>query len=289
MSSIEAANLFNVKGLVAVITGGGSGIGLMMAKALEANGAAKVYIIGRRQEVLDEAAKQAKHGNIVPIQGDVSSKEDLQRAAAIIQKDIGYVNVLIANQGKTGPGVKELKKDASLEEFQDFLWNMPAEDFTSTLETNTTATFYSVVAFLKLLDEGNKKGNMGLTKSQVIATSSISSYSRVITSGYAYSASKAAVTHLMKAMATNLVPYDIRSNVIMPGVYPSDITAAMFGSMDAVMNTQFPRSAFPAQRSGYEEDMAGVVLFLTSRAGAYCNGNVLVTDGGRLGIVPASY
>jgi len=66
-------------------------------------------------------------------------------------------------------------------------------------------------------------------------------------------------------------------------VYPSEMSVGLIG------NGEFPRSKIPAQRTGTIEDMAGVVLFLTSRAGAYCNGNVLVTDGGRLSVMPATY
>ena len=66
-------------------------------------------------------------------------------------------------------------------------------------------------------------------------------------------------------------------------MYPSDLAAGLIG--DGV----FPKEKIPAQRSGTPEDMAGVILFLTSRAGAYCNGNVVVTDGGRLSVMPAVY
>lgn len=81
---------------------------------------------------------------------------------------------------------------------------------------NVSAAFFSVVAFLKLLDAGNKKANVEQA-SQVIATSSIGGFNRKVPGGYAYGQSKAATTLLMKQMATNLVPYGIRSNVIAPG------------------------------------------------------------------------
>ena len=76
--------------------------------------------------------------------------------------------------------------------------------------------FFSIVAFLKLLDVGNKEANVEQA-SQVIATSSIAGFNRRITGGYAYGQSKAATTLLMKQMATTLVPYGIRSNVLAPG------------------------------------------------------------------------
>ena len=216
MSSLEAANLFNVKGLVAVITGGGSGIGAMMAEALALNGAHKVYIVGRRKEVLEEAAKKSPHGNIIPLVGDVTSKESLQNFVSHIEKDVGYINVLIANSGVQGPADNPISTQKSLEEYQSILWNQSFEDYTNVFSVNVTAVFFSIISFLKLLDAGNKKGNVE-QKSQVIATSSIGGFNRNVPGGYAYGQSKAGTTHLIKQMATQLVPYDIRSNVIVPG------------------------------------------------------------------------
>ena len=216
MSSLEAAKLFNVNGLVAVITGGGSGIGLMMTKALALNGAHKVYIVGRRKEVLEAAAKESPHGNIIPIVGDVTSKDTLQSIASQIEKEVGYINVLIANSGIVGPSNISLTPQTSLEDYHSTLWNQSFDEYTRTFAVNTSAVFFCIIAFLKLLDAGNHKGNVE-QKSQVIATSSIGSFNRKAKSGYAYGESKAATTHLMKQMATNLAPYGIRSNVIAPG------------------------------------------------------------------------
>ena len=216
MSSLEAANLFNVKGLVAVITGGGSGIGLMMTKTLALNGAHKVYIIGRRMTVLEEAAKESPHGNIIPIVGDVTSKDALQSIVSQIESEVGYINVLIANSGISGPQSASITSETSLEDYQSTLWNQSFDEYTKTFAVNTSAVFFCIIAFLKLLDAGNAKGNVE-QKSQVIATSSIGAFNRRVPGGYAYGQSKAATTLLMKHMATNLVPYGIRANVIAPG------------------------------------------------------------------------
>ena len=215
MSSLEAANLFNVKCLVAVITGGGTGIGLMMTKALALNGAHKVYIVGRRKEVLEAAAKESPHGNIIPIDGDVTSKDTLESIASRIEKEVGYINVLIANSGIGGPRTFSLTPETSLEDYQSALWNQSFDEYTATFAVNTSAVFFCIAAFLKLLDAGNDKGNVE-QKSQVIATSSVGGFHRR-PKGYAYGQSKAATTHLMKQMATNLAPFGIRSNVIAPG------------------------------------------------------------------------
>ncbi|KAG0652784.1 Short-chain dehydrogenase reductase SAT3 [Hyphodiscus hymeniophilus] len=286
MSSIEAANLFSVKGLVAVVTGGGTGIGLMMAKALEANGA-KVYIVGRRLEVLEKASKEAKHGNLVPLQCDVTSKADLSKIADHITKADGFINVLIANSGIQGPaGLETLDFNSSITEIQDFLWKPDVDDFTSAYRVNASAVYYSVVAFLGLLEAGNRKGNVE-QKSQVITTSSISGFDRQPNGGFAYCTSKAASTHLMKEFATVMAPHHLRFNILAPGIYPSEMAADFIDRL--FPDGTFPKTIIPLERAGSIEDMAGAILFLTSRAGAYLNGNVLVTDGGRLSVTQATY
>ncbi|KAH9217078.1 hypothetical protein DL95DRAFT_434857 [Leptodontidium sp. 2 PMI_412] len=269
MTSVDVKTLFSVNGLVAVITGGGTGTGLMMAKALEENGAI-VYIIGRRLESLEKASSQAKHGNIILLRGDVTSKEDLSAPVTEITNRTGYINVLIANSGISGPILQSLPADASLSQLQDSPWATGPNDFDKTFSMNTSAVWFSVVAFLGLLDEGNKRGNV-VQKSQVVATSSIGGFNRVALAGYAYAASKAGTTHMMKQLATSLVPYGIRINVITPG------------------NNRLPQIVHPAERTGTIEDMAGAVLYLTLRAEAYLDGNVIVTDGGRLSVLPSSY
>jgi NAD(P)-dependent dehydrogenase (short-subunit alcohol dehydrogenase family) len=96
------------------------------------------------------------------------------------------------------------------------LWATDAQEFTHTYHVNTSAVYFTIVAFLSLLGAGNAKGNVE-QKSQVIATSSIGAYNRSPLAGYAYGSSKAAVVHMLKQFSTVLVPYDIRSNVIAPG------------------------------------------------------------------------
>ncbi|KAJ0382808.1 hypothetical protein COL922a_011777 [Colletotrichum nupharicola] len=281
-ASLQAADLFSVKDLIVVVTGGGTGIGLMIAQGLEANGAI-VYIIGRRQEALDKAASTAKHGNIRTIQGDVTSKSDLEKAVSQIKSAHGYVNVVIANSGIGGPALKGMPANPSISQWREFVWNWDPEEFTKTFAVNATGVFFTVAAFLELLDEGNKRSNFK-QRSQVIATSSIGAFNRQ-PMGFAYGASKSAVVHMMKQLSTVLVPYDIRSNVIAPGFYPSEMTTATVEQH----KDGWPKTTIPEERAGDAEDMVGAVLYLVSRAGAYTNGNVLITDGGRLAVVPSSY
>lgn len=187
-----------------------------MAKALALNGAHKVYIVGRRKEVLEAAAKESPHGNIIPLVGDVTSKDSLRSVVMHIEKDTGYINVIIANSGILGPRTPSITSESSLEEFQSTLWDVPMEEYTQTFAVNTSAVYYTIVAFLMLLDAGNKKGNVS-QRSQVIATSSIAGFSRNAPGGSPYGQSKAATTLLLKQLSTTLVPYRIRANVLAPG------------------------------------------------------------------------
>lgn len=254
-----------------------------MAKALATNGARKVYIVGRRKETLEAAAKESLQGNIIPLVGDVTSKDSLQSIASQIEREAGYVNIVIANSGIGGPQTSSpITPQTSLEDFQSALWNMPYEEYTKTFAVNVAAVHYTLIAFLHLLHSGNEKGNVE-QKSQFIVTSSIGGFNRNVPAGYAYGQSKAAATHLVKQMATQMVPYGIRSNGMAPGLYPSELSAPIIGS------GVFPKDKIPAERVGSEEDMAGCILYMTSRAGAYLNGNVIVTDGGRLSIMPSTY
>lgn len=146
----------------------------------------------------------------------MTSKSDLSAAVDHIAAKSGYVNLVVANSGIQGPTLKGLEKGASITEFRDHLWNWDMDEFTQTFAVNTTSAFFTVVAFLELLDKGNKAGNVE-QKSQVICISSAGAFNRVPMAGYAYAGSKSAAVHIMKALATTLVPYDIRSNVLAPG------------------------------------------------------------------------
>lgn len=189
----------------------------MMARALALNGASKVYIIGRRKDKLEAAAASVSTGNIIPIVGDVTSKGDLSSIVSTIQSEVGHINVLIANSGILGPQSSLPPTSiSSVGDFQKAYGDSSFQEYAETFNVNSVAVWFTVVAFLGLLDAGNKKGNV-VQKSQVIATSSIASFNRGVPGGFAYGQSKAATTHLIKQLATGLVPFDIRSNAIAPG------------------------------------------------------------------------
>jgi len=220
MASPDAATLFRVPGLVAVITGGATGLGLMMAKALASNGASSVYIIGRRLDRLSAAASFSP-SVIKPIVGDVTSKASLASIAQRIASEVGHIDLLVCNSGVGGPAMSDIPKDASLKQFRDAVWEKwSMEDFAGTYATNISAVFFTAVAFLELLDAGNKRereGGMRGVASQIVITGSIAAYIRVVVSGFAYVSSKAGVTQMAKALSTFLAPHGIRVNTLAPG------------------------------------------------------------------------
>lgn len=292
------------------------GIGLVMAKGLAGAGAKKVYILGRRREVLETAA--TAHPNIIPVPCDISDKTSLQSAVDFVTKDIGYVNLFIANSGIVGPRAS-WNYDLSIPELRKALFeDVSMEDFTQTFHVNITGTYFSILAFLELLDAGNKqalKGGFGAPtkegsdvpsiQSQAIITSSISAFSRFRFSAPAYAASKAAVAHLTKHTSTNLSKYGIRVNALAPGckflnvsavpstnefvVFPSELAAGLIGTRDPSTEAFEDPRFIPARKFGGDDEMAGTVLYLASKAGSFCNGMILVNDGGKLGTMPSGY
>ncbi|KAK5662088.1 hypothetical protein OQA88_10202 [Cercophora sp. LCS_1] len=204
LTGLDVANLFSVKDLVALVTGGGTGIGLMMAKALADAGAARVFIIGRRMDVLEQAASQINRpGVVVPLYCDVTSKVSLESVVSVVQSDTGFLNLLVCNAGVGGPQVKPPGPETSLDEWRDQQMAVDMEDWTDTFKVNTTSVWYTTMAFLKLLDQGNKQGNLGWT-SQVVVTSSIGGFNKRAPGGWAYGPSKAAATHVAKMLSNTL-------------------------------------------------------------------------------------
>lgn len=276
-----------------------------MARALAVNGASKIFVLGRREDALRETASQApNNGVIVPIKCDVSSKESLQAAYEAVAAQTTHVDVLFANSGIMGPEARpsQPKPDGSLpplSEVRDALFSVPMEDFTKVMDVNVTGAYYTFLAFLPLLEQANKRrpapqtGVLSPPTAQVVITSSIAGFNRKVPFSYAYNASKAATTHLVKMLSTTFADYDIRVNGIAPGLYYSEMAEAAYQNQgiqgNGVSHGSFPRSVIPLTRGGSEEDMAGLVVWLASASGGYINGAIMLTDGGRVGSVPATY
>lgn len=146
----------------------------------------------------------------------MTSKSDLKAAAQHVKEQSGYVNLVIANAGINGPTLYDLPQNPSFEQFRDFIQAWDVSECNQTFAINTTAVFTTMVAFLDLLDQGNKAGNVG-QKSQFLAVTSVGAYNRMPLAGFIYNSSKAAAVHLVKQFATSMAPYGIRANAIAPG------------------------------------------------------------------------
>lgn len=165
-----------------------------------------------------------KHGKLIPLKCDVTSREDLLSVVQTIKEQQGYVNAVFANSGVLYNSAAPPDPKDDIKAFQSKLWDAGTpEEFTKTFEVNATAVYYTAVAFLELLDEGNKRATAaGEPTSQVIITSSIGGFRR--DSGVfsiSYGSSKAAATHMGKTLANTFKDWKIRVNVIAPGLYPS--------------------------------------------------------------------
>ena len=186
----DVNRLFSTQGMVCVVTGGGTGIGLMASQALAANGA-KVYITGRRMETLENAAKthhpNEYGGEIVPIGPcDVRKKEELQKLAEDLAKREKYINLLMVNAGFTGPRGKPDEEDADA--LKQKLWESETvEEWQDVFQTLVTSVYFTTVAFLPLLQAGiEPEGPLEKFGPAVITTSSISGLMRDAQGHFAY-------------------------------------------------------------------------------------------------------
>lgn len=266
----------------------------MMTKAFALNGAHKVYIVGRRKDKLEEAAKISP-SIIIPIVGDVTSKESLISVASQIKNETGYVDLISCNSGTMPPPIAAKPAESTVAEYAKAALELDPQDWTTTFATNSISIAFTTFAFLELLAAGNERAEAHSAgrKSQVLVTTSIAGYLRNPGSNLAYGASKAAATHLIKHLAGTLAPFSIRVNGIAPGLFPSDLAEGLIAGVgakgDPTEDGSIDAKIIPATRTGREGDMSGTVRYLASRAGAYLNGNVTVIDGGRVSQLPATY
>ena len=153
---------------------------------------------------------------IIPLPADITSQDSLRAAATRVQDETGYINLLVPNAGTGGPGLEGLSARPNLSEFVQSAWSIPPADINRVYELNCTGVYYTIIAFLELLDKGNSQG-LDSPKSQVLAAASMASFLRDSRYGFAYSSSKSAVVSLIKTFATYCVPWGIRFNAIALG------------------------------------------------------------------------
>ncbi|KAI0114175.1 NAD(P)-binding protein [Hypoxylon sp. NC0597] len=290
---LSAAALFSLKGYVAVVTGGGTGVGLMIAQALAANGA-KVYITGRRANVLETSARVhgsperlgPDGGSIVPMVMDVTSKNSIKSAVAEIAENDGFVNVLVNNAGVWG-GRPAAKAQDGPEAFSEAMLAESKEDnWQKSFDVNVTSQYFVTAAFLPLLARAasGPTGKVGT----VINNSSLAGFLRMTQNcQFSYNASKAAFTHLTRQMAYEFSheKINVRVNGLALGYFPSEMTvgASNDENESAPSNEHFAKfteslGAKMVKRMGTPQELASVLLMLVTNE--YMWGTITIVDGG---------
>ncbi|HIG23837.1 SDR family NAD(P)-dependent oxidoreductase, partial [Henriciella sp.] len=250
--SNDFSNLFSVKGKTLVITGGSRGIGEMLAAGYLANGA-KVIISSRKADACEETVKRLKDqygGEIYAIPSDVGQMVGIQHLADEIAKREDKVDVLINNAG--------VAWGATLEEFPESGWD-------KVMDVNVKGIFFLFQKLIPLL----RKSASADDPARVINIASIDGMHTSPFSGYAYGTSKAAVIHLTRFMASQHVAEHILVNGIAPGPFPTWMlsTGVGFGGKTEGVDWDSVAERNPSGRVGTPQDIAGLAMFLSSRAG----------------------
>jgi NAD(P)-dependent dehydrogenase (short-subunit alcohol dehydrogenase family) len=255
------AELFDVAGKTALVTGGSRGIGLMIARGLVQAGA-RVIVSSRKGDDIRAAARAlAKEGDCEAIPADVSSPQGAAELAAQAQERFPALDILVNNAGATW--------GAPLDEFPPSGWDRVAH-------TNVEGVFHLTVALLPALRAAADAED----PARVINIGSIDGLRPPVTESYSYSASKAAVHMLTRHLAKRLASEHITVNAIAPGPFESKMIAFI---LDDPEGRRAVEQQVPLGRIGRPDDVAGLTLFLASRAGAYLTGAVIPLDGGITG------
>ncbi|KIJ70256.1 hypothetical protein HYDPIDRAFT_35667 [Hydnomerulius pinastri MD-312] len=306
LQELGAKTLFDLEGVVAVVTGGNSGVGLMISTSLVANGAT-VYIVGLVQRELDEiclkyndaAAQSGVRGKMIGIQGDVRHKSEARRLAEEIGKREEYVTVLFNNAGIQQGNFQPPSALTAAAYVASFFDTMEQADFDNTHHVNVVGPYWLSFAFLPLLEKWKKSENPTTKKfpPQIVMTSSVNGWSKDsnLSRSYSYMFSKSAIGHFTSSLAHELLPLGVRVNGIAPGFFPSQACQMSApGSVDPATGlslippgTKLHFVVPTVESGGTHRDIGGVVLSLI--ANWYINGETILVDGGLLLKHPSSY
>src|SRR5262245_33619289 len=266
---MKQAELFDVRGHVAIVTGAASGLGLAFAEVLAENGAAVVMVDLNEAELALHAARLKRAGCAVePSVLDVAETEALRAVIDAAASRHGRLDTLFANAGiSAGPGT--LMTDAgAIDAFDVAL-------FRRAIDVNLTATLMAMrfaVPHMKARRSGS-----------IIATASIAGIRAEPMVGYGYIASKAAVINMVRQAAVELAPWNIRVNAIAPGPFVTNIGGGRLHREPEVV--KLFADMVPLGRLAQTDEIKGLALLLASPAGSYLTGTVIPIDGGTTAVM----
>ncbi|MFT6092230.1 MAG: NAD(P)-dependent dehydrogenase (short-subunit alcohol dehydrogenase family) [Pseudohongiellaceae bacterium] len=258
-NSFKIADLFSIEGKTALVTGGSSGLGLIMAKGLLDNGA-RVIIASRSTDKCDQALSELKaFGDVAAVATDVTNAQQRLQLVKYVAERFGSLSILLNNAGANW--------GSKLEDYPD-------DGFEKVVSTNLNGVFSLTRDCVDLLTlAGTAEDPARVINIGSMDGIHVPVVQRVPT--FAYSASKAALHHLTKVLAVDLAPKNITVNAIAPGFFESRMTDYVF---EHYLNDI--EDDCPLHRVGRPQEMVGIVTYLASKAGAYTNGTVIPVDGG---------
>ena len=250
------ADLFSLKGRVALVTGGSRGIGKMIAEGFIAQGA-KVYISSRKPGACDEtAAELSKDGGVcISLPQDISTVEGVQSLAKRLTDLEPKLDILVNNAGAAW--------GADFEEFPESGWD-------KVMNLNLKSPFFLTQALHGAL----KAAASADQPAKVINIASIDGIKLNPQETYSYAASKSGLIYLTKRLAARLIRDNINVTAIAPGAFASEMNRAARDMGEEVARR------IPSRRIGRDEDMAAAAIYLASRAGDYVVGETIAVDGG---------
>ncbi|WP_199255948.1 SDR family oxidoreductase [Mycolicibacterium mengxianglii] len=250
------SGLFDLTGKTALVTGGTRGIGKMIARGLLQAGA-RVIISSRNADACTVAQHLlSEFGEVRAIPADLSRHDECRRLADLVNVDSGHLDILVNNAGAM---------------WREPLATFPDEAWDTVIDLNLKSPFWLVQALLPAL----RRAGTADDPARIINIGSIAAIHVAQSPNYSYASSKAALHQLTRVLARELGPQHVTVNAVAPGPFPSQMMAT---TLDAMGDTI--AASAPLRRLGRDDDMAGVAVFLASRAGSYLTGAIIPVDGG---------
>ncbi|QWF84802.1 SDR family oxidoreductase [Amycolatopsis sp. CA-230715] len=250
------ADLFDLSGKYALVTGGTKGIGMMIARGLLQAGA-RVIISSRNADACAEARRLlSEFGDVQAFPADLSRHDECQRLADLVKADSERLDILVNNAGAM---------------WREPLETFPAEAWDTVVDLNLKAPFWLVQALLPAL----RRAGTADDPARIINIGSIAAIHVAESPNYSYASSKAALHQLTRVLARELGPQHVTVNAVAPGPFPSQMMAS---TLEAVGDKIAAKA--PLRRLGRDDDMAGIAVFLASQAGSYLTGAIIPVDGG---------